>query len=318
MNKIFQQIGYSVVYSFWYAMSLLPFPVLYALSDLLYIILALIIRYRRRTILHNLRTSFPEKSEVELRIIMLKFYHRFCDYIVELIKLMSMSRRQVVARMQFDGIDEVNKVLSSGQSVAFYLSHTFNWEYISTVPHWVSSEVVCGEIYHPLENKIFDRLVLRVRQANRAVGVPMNDTLRQIASWRKEGILHIMGYLYDQKPHWKNIHHWVPFLNHDTPVLTGAERISKATDEAVFYGDMERIRRGYYVCHLRLITDKPKELPDWEITNRYYEALEKTIRRQPELWLWSHKRWSRTREEFDRRFMIVNGKVVDKPQNTNN
>lgn len=317
MKKIINKILYYIISGVWYGLSLLPLRLLYVISDLMFLILADFIRYRRRTILKNLHDSFPKKDEKEIIIIMLKFYHRFCDYIVETVKLMSMSKKQAMRRIKFEGVEEMNQVLEQGQSVALLLSHTFNWELISTIPYWVDKEVVCGEIYHPLENQIFDRLTLRMREKNNAVGVPMKDTLRQIISWQQQGKRHIMGYLYDQKPMWQNIHHWVDFLNHDTPVLTGAERISKATGEAVFYGDMQRVKRGYYVCRLRLIAENPKDIPNWEITDKYYQLLEETIHRQPELWLWSHKRWKRTREQFNQRFTIVNGKVVEKPKPEN-
>jgi KDO2-lipid IV(A) lauroyltransferase len=122
-----------------------------------------------------------------------------------------------------------------------------------------------------------------------------------------------VGYISDQKPHWVNIHHWVDFLNHDTPVLTGTERIVRSTGHAVFYADVTRKRRGYYNCDLQLITTDPKSTNEWELTDRYFSALEQTIRRDPAIWLWSHDRWKRTREEFNRRFEVKDGKVIRKP-----
>ena len=312
INTMLRNLAYYALLAVWYLLSLLPLRVLYVLSDFFYLLLAYVVKYRKRTILNNISSAFPEKTSDEHRAIVRKFYSAFCDYIVETIKLMTMSRKQMMRRMRFDGMEEINQILAEGQSVALYLSHTFNWEWISSVPLWVPDEVVCGEIYHPLENEIFDRLFLKVRQKNMAHGVAMNDTLRKIAQWKSEKRTYVMGYLSDQKPHWHNIHHWVDFLNHDTPVLTGAERIAKATNEAVAYGDIYRERRGHYVCTIKLMTRNVKDIPNWEVTDWYYKELEKTIRRQPEMWLWSHKRWKRTREEFNRRFKVENGKVVDR------
>jgi KDO2-lipid IV(A) lauroyltransferase len=140
----------------------------------------------------------------------------------------------------------------------------------------------------------------------------MNDTLRKIIEYRKVGQPVVIGYISDQVPFWTNIHHWVNFLNHDTPVLTGAERIARKVDHAVFFLDVRRIRRGYYEAEFKLITCTPKKMDEFEITDIYFKMLEESIRRAPEFWLWSHNRWKRTREEFNERFDVVNGKVIPK------
>jgi KDO2-lipid IV(A) lauroyltransferase len=140
----------------------------------------------------------------------------------------------------------------------------------------------------------------------------MNETLRKLLEYKRANQPVIIGYISDQKPLWVNIHHWVDFLNHDTPVLTGAERIVKKFGHAAFYGEMRRVRRGYYEMEMKLITREPQALPDYELTDAYYRLLEESIRREPGLWLWSHKRWARTREEFNRRFEVVDGKVIEK------
>ena len=122
----------------------------------------------------------------------------------------------------------------------------------------------------------------------------------------------IFGYISDQDPKWQNIHLWLPFLHHDTPVFTGAERIMRKMNNAIFYVDMSRPRRGYYTMTYRLITKEPQKLAEHEVTRRFFAMLEETIRREPAYWLWTHNRWKRSHEEFDRRFKIVNGKVVEK------
>ena len=122
----------------------------------------------------------------------------------------------------------------------------------------------------------------------------------------------IVGFVSDQKPHWVNIHHWVDFLHHDTPVVTGTERIVKKLNYAAVYLDVKRVRRGYYEGEFRLLTSTPKEMPAYALTDAYFTCLEQTIRREPAFWLWSHDRWARTREEFNERFEVINGKVVAK------
>lgn len=307
------KVGYYIGYAIWYTLSLLPLRVLYVLSDLLYLLVSRIVRYRHRVIWNNLKTSFPEKTDQEIRRIEHDFYHYFCDYLVETIKMMTISERQLRQRMTFTGMEELNRVLSSGQSCAVYLGHVGNWEWITSLPFWVSSDMQCAQIYHPLENAASDKLFLKVRERLGARCIAMNDTLREVVRYRREGRTICVGYISDQKPHWVNIHHWVDFLNHDTPVLTGTERIARSTGHAVFYADVTRKRRGYYNCDMQLITTDPKSTNEWELTDRYFSALEQTIRRNPAIWLWSHDRWKRTREEFNRRFEVKDGKVIRKP-----
>ena len=306
------KIVYYIVYIIWYGFSLLPLRVFYVISDMLFWILYIIIGYRRKVVWQNLKTSFPEKSEERLRKIERGFYHFFCDYLVESVKLMTISKKNLKKRLVFKGTEVVNEIVESGQSCAVYLGHYCNWEWITSLPLWVTPEAQCGQIYHPIENNDFDWLFLRLRQRFGAVCIPMQDTLRKIIEFRKDRQPVVIGYISDQKPHWVNIHHWVDFLHHDTPVLTGTERIARRMNHAVFYLDVRRIRRGYYEAEFKLITREPQKMKEFELTDIYYQHLEQSILQAPEFWLWSHKRWSRTREEFNERFEVVDGKGIAK------
>jgi KDO2-lipid IV(A) lauroyltransferase len=260
----------------------------------------------------NLATSFPEKTQEELLQIEKGFYHFLGDYLAESVKLISISKKNLKKRLVFKGQETVERCVNDGQSCAVYLGHYCNWEWITSLPLWVTPKAQCGQIYHPLENKVFDRVFLRLRQRMGAVCIPMQDTLRKILEYRQQGQPVVIGYISDQKPQWVNIHHWVDFLHHDTPVLTGTERIARKVKHAVFYLDVRRIRRGYYEAEFRLITREPQKMPEYRLTDVYYEMLEASIRRAPEFWLWSHKRWARTREEFNERFEVIDGKVIAK------
>lgn len=308
-------IVYYIVLAIWYVFSLLPLRVHYVLSDIIFWILYGLFGYRKRVVRENLRTSFPEKSETELRKIERGFYHFLCDYLVESIKLMTISRENLKRRMVFKGTELVAQCIDEGQSCAIYLGHYCNWEWVTSLPLWLTPKVQCGQIYHPIENKAFDRLFLRLRQRLDALCIPMQDTLRKVLEFRKAGQPIVIGYISDQKPHWVNIHHWVDFLHHDTPVLTGTERIVRKMNHAVFYLDMRRVRRGYYEAEIKLITRNPQEMEDeYGLTDIYYQLLEQSIRQAPEFWLWSHKRWARTREEFNERFEVIDGKVIAKSE----
>lgn len=304
--------AYYLLLGVWYMLSLLPFWVHYLLSDLLYLLAYKIIGYRKKVVRSNLATSFPEKTQEELLQIEKGFYHFLGDYLAESVKLISISKKNLKKRLVFKGQEIVEQCVNDGQSCAVYLGHYCNWEWITSLPLWVTSKAQCGQIYHPLENKVFDRVFLRLRQRMGAVCIPMQDTLRKILEYRQQGQPVVIGYISDQKPQWVNIHHWVDFLHHDTPVLTGTERIARKVKHAVFYLDVRRIRRGYYEAEFRLITREPQKMPEYRLTDVYYEMLEASIRRAPEFWLWSHKRWARTREEFNERFEVIDGKVIAK------
>ena len=306
MNKI----GYRLVYIVWCLMSLLPMWVHHLISDVLYVLIYHVFHYRIRVVRSNLTTSFPEKSEAEILQIERKFYHRLCDYFVEMVKTMTMSERQIRRRMTFKGWETFDTCIHEGQSCALYLGHTFNWEWVTSLPLWVTKEAHCGQLYHALESPLFDRLMLKQRQRWGAECIALTDILRKTIEYKRKQQPTIIGYIGDQVPHWNNIHHWCQFLHHDTPVMTGAERIIVKNKQAAFFLDMRQVRRGYYEAEFKLITRHPEQLKEYELTDRYHQLLEETIRRQPELWLWSHNRWKRTREEFNRRFKVVDGKVV--------
>ena len=307
------QAGGGLLFFFLYPLSLMPLRILYLLSDVLCLLISRVVKYRHRVIWNNLKVSFPEKTDEELRGIERGFYHYFCDYLVETIKLLSISREELHKRMTFSGVEELNRMFANGQSCAVYLGHLGCWEWITSLPLWVPADVQCAQIYHPLENAAFDKLFLRVRERVGAKCIAMNDTLREVVRMRREGKLACIGFISDQKPHWVNIHHWVDFLNHDTPVLTGTERIIRSSGYAAFYGAMTRPRRGYYNCEFRLLTENPKTTDEWQITDLYFQQLEENIRQNPTIWLWSHDRWKRTREEFNRRFEVKDGKVIARP-----
>ena len=295
-----KNLTYYLSFALWFIISLLPLWVFYRLSDGLYYLVYHVVRYRRRVVYANLRSSFPEKSEAEIERIAKDFYSFFCDYIVETLKFFSMGEKNIRKRMKFEGLNQVKEDFANGRSVSVYLGHYCNWEWISSLGLHLDEQ--CGQIYHPLENATLDRLFLYMRGRFKAQSIKMDDTFLTILKWKKEGRKNIVGYIADQVPGYNNIHYWTNFLHHDTPVFTGAERISKIMDTAVYYIDVERPRRGYYVARFIKIADSLNEHPVFFATEQYFRLLEQNIQRAPQYWLWSHKRWKRTREEFNRMF----------------
>lgn len=304
-----KNVLYYILYGVWYLFSLLPLWVHYVFSDLIFIVVYHIIRYRKPMVRKHLADSFPEKSESERLQIEKDFYHWLCDYFVETIKAMTISQKNLKKRMVFKGMELLEEITNEGQSVALYLGHYCNWEWVTSFPLWMSPKVKCGQIYHPLENAAFDRLMLKQRQRFGAVSISMSETLRFLAENRRDNQPVIVGYISDQVPFWNNIHHWLDFLNHDTPVLTGTERLARSAGHAVAYLDMRRVRRGYYEGEIKIITRNPKETKDYELTDVYFRMLEETIKRAPYYYLWTHNRWKRSHEEFNIRYDEETGRV---------
>lgn len=224
----------------------------------------------------------------------------FCDYLVEVIKLFSISKKEMMRRMKFVGIEQVREELKDKKFCFLYLGHYCNWEYIASLSYWLP-EIHCGQIYHRIYNQAFDELFLKLRGQFGGESILMKDTLRRILTLRNQEKKVMIGFIADQLPKWENMHHWTTFLNHDTSFFIGAERIAKQVDAALYYVDVERVKRGYYQVRFRLMTLHPKEFPDYELTDQYARLLEESICRQPAYWLWTHKRWKRTKEEWLKR-----------------
>ncbi len=285
-------------------LSRMPLSVHYFLSDwLLFPLVYHLVRYRRRLVARQLADSFPEKDEKERNEISRRFYHFFCDIIVETLKLLTMPHDEVRQRVQFVGIEEMQQTLrrEGKQFGFFYLGHYGNWEWLASFPLWLSSEWQGAQIYHPLYNREADRFFLQLREQFGGRCIPMKLTLRQILSARRQGEHQIIGFIADQSPKWQATHHWTPFLHHQTAFFTGTERIGRQVDAALYYVRVTRPRRGHYQAELVPIALQPQSLSDGEATNRYAQLLEQQIREVPELWLWTHNRWKRTYEEWIQR-----------------
>ncbi len=297
-----EKIIYGIIFSILYILSLMPLRLLYIISDGLYLLAYKCIAYRKRLVHKNLTEAFPEKSEEDITRIEKGFYHFLTDYAVETIKLMSISKREMKRRVTFSNLKAIEDAAERGQSTSAYIGHYCNWEWITSIGLQLqhNKKINIAQVYHVLENKISDKIFLYIRSRMNTMCVPMQDILRKRIMCHKEDKIIVTGYISDQVPEWNNIHHWINFLNHYTPVITGTETITKRFGDQAIYLDLSRPRRGYYNIDIKVLEKDTKNIPDWELTDMYFKELEKTIRRQPELWLWSHNRWKRTIEGYER------------------
>lgn len=285
-----------LVYGFFYLVSLLPMWALYALADCGFVLLYHIVRYRRTIVRKNLTSSFPNKTKSEIIKIEKDFYKWLADYFLESIKLLSISKKQLKKRLIITNAHEIEQCFENNQSCAGVLGHYCNWEWLSCVTIALKPQRKLGLIYKPLKNKAIDKVFYKLRSSVGGVPIAKNDILRSLIKYKSQGTMSLFGYIADQSPRWQNIHLWLPFLNHDTPVFTGSERIIKKMNNAVFYVEMSRPKRGYYTCTFKLITKEPnKQKDEHYITKQFFKQLEQTINKNPHLYLWTHNRWKRQR-----------------------
>ncbi len=271
--------------------SYIPFRALYVLSDILFFPFYFLIRYRRKIVRKNLTESFPDKSKDEIIQIEKRFYHFFIDMFLESCKLISITPEDIKRRMNFTNIEMVNEMLCKGQSISVFIGHYGNWEWLSSIGLSLCDGAVAAQIYHKLRNKPMDRIMKRLRERMGNVCVEMHKTVRFIANAAADNKPYIIGFIADQSPRKREVKHFIHFLNHKIPVLTGVEKTTKHFGYNAVFLSIKRVRRGYYECEFLSLHDNPKSLPDFELTSLYYQRLENEIQLHPEFYLWTHNRF---------------------------
>lgn len=273
-------------------LSLLPFPILYALSDLLCILMYHVVGYRKKVVMQNLKNSFPEKSKKERVAIAKNFYRHFCDVTLESLKMFTISEQEVKDRMVYSGLEVPKKYADQGKTIIVAMSHYNAWEMVAVTVDQVTEQQALA-IYKPLTNKYFDRKMLESRQKyglkmmhNRTVKEDFEKTKNDLCAWY---------FLIDQAPSIHSKPHWMTFLNQETGVLLGTEKYAKEYDYPVLFLDVQKVKRGYYTGRFIDVFDQPRNTADGEITEKVTRMLEQVIIAKPEFWLWSHRRWKRKR-----------------------
>lgn len=290
------KIGYYIALPFIYLLSILPFPVLYALSTCVYVLLFHVVGYRKEVILTNLRNSFPEKSEGELKRIRKAFYKYLCDLFLEVFKTLTITRKNMLKRCYFDddAIKLFKQLSAENRSIIIVLGHQGNWEWAGNTFSLLLDHQLYV-IYHPLKNQDFNNLIRKMRMTFGTKLIAMRDTYKDMLNAKDE--LNATAFIADQTPSNVQGAYWTTFLNQDTPVFKGTEMISKKIGYPVVYANVKRVKRGYYVMHAEMLVENPKLTTDGEISEIHTKRLERDIIAQPETWLWSHRRWKHKRPE---------------------
>lgn len=277
-------------YFIFYPLSLLPLPILYAFSYLFYLLSYYVFKYRKTVVTKNLENSFPEKSKKELQLIRRKFYLHFAQISVEMLKMLTISKKELKRRYYCSNPEVVNQYFEQGRSVILMSSHYNNWEWMVLSLDAMFKHHGIG-VGKPNSNKTFELLINKAR-TRYGTEVVFADTVRKTFE------LHIKNnspaafmMLSDQSPpnpvkSFKTI-----FLHQASAILFGSEHFAKKYDLPVLYYEVIKIKKGYYRIDIKTITENPSETDYGEITKKYIQLLENTIRTQPAYWLWSHKRW---------------------------
>jgi KDO2-lipid IV(A) lauroyltransferase len=290
-------IGFYIFYGINWIMTLLPLRILFIFSDLIFLIMYYFPGYRRKVVAINLKNSFPEKSDKELKTIEKKFYHHLCDLFIETLKLAHISNKQQMKRMHLTNPELLDRFYEEGRDVVMVLGHYGNWEWLNILPKYTRLRNV--PIYKPLQNKYFDRFMLNLRSKNDCDPTAMSNVIREIIRNRKINKRALYGFMTDQTPPRGEIRFWTNFLNQDTPVYLGAEKIALKYDMAIVFINIQKIKRGYYDLTAELLFEKTAGIHEQVITEAHVKRLGEIICEKPEFWLWSHRRWKHKREHID-------------------
>ena len=285
MHTLVFYLAYPIIWFF----SKLPFRVLYIISDGIFYLFYYLIGYRKKVVLDNLKLAFPNASKNELKSIQKKFFRHFVDTLIEAIKAITISEISIKKRYTFKNIEIIDKLYSEGKSIILTGSHYGNWEWVVGMP--MVTQIDCYTSYTKIQNKNFENLIKNSRSKFGMKCLKSNEIIKSIlknVKQQKQGLYLLVA---DQSPMLHKSLYWTEFLNVHVPIFTGAEMISKKFNFAVVNMNTTKIKRGYYESEFELITKTPNELSNNEITNAYLRITEKHIYKQPEFYLWSHKRF---------------------------
>jgi KDO2-lipid IV(A) lauroyltransferase len=243
-----------------------------------------------------MQRAFPEKTASERRRMERKFYRHFADYIVETIKLAGISQQELLRRVQLVDSELFTTLAAQGHTcIVALMGHYGNWEWLTGFTDFLHNKWQIHQIYKPLRSKIFDRLFIMMRTRFKSFVMKKNDVVRDVIRLKQAQTPSIVIFIADQTPGRSNLHYWTTFLNQDSAIFTGAERIATKLNLPVIFVDVKQTRRGYYTVEVALITDRPREMPPFAITEQYTRMMERCILHEPAYWLWTHKRWKHTR-----------------------
>ncbi len=286
-------IIYLLAYPFLWCISMLPFRLLYFFSDITYLIVYYLIGYRKKTVRENLALAFPNLSAGERLVIEKKSFRHLCDMFLEMIKTMTISKKEISKRFVFSNLEVYKKLEEQERSIAMMLAHYASYEWVISMNAYVGFSAFA--IYKKIANPYFDKLVRNIRSKFKAYLITTKETVPTIIRNNKNNELSIYGFASDQSPKISSAFHWQKFMGIEVPVHTGAEMLSKKYNMNVVFLKVKKVKRGYYEASFEVLSDNIKEVPNYEITDKFLKLVEQQILEAPEYYLWTHKRWKHRR-----------------------
>ena len=282
-------IVYLIVYPILWCISMLPFPLLYLLSDFVYVIVYYVIGYRKKTVRENLALALPHLSVQERLVIEKKSFRHLCDMFLEMIKTMTISKKEISERFVFTNLEVYKKLEEQDKSIAMMLAHYASYEWVISMNAYVTFSAFA--IYKKIANPYFDKLVRNIRSRFKAFLITTKETIPTIITNNQNKLLSIYGFASDQSPKISSAFHWQKFMGIEVPVHTGAEVLAKKYDMNVIFLKVKKVKRGYYQASFEVLSENASEVPNYEITDRFLKLVEQQIYEAPEYYLWTHKRW---------------------------
>lgn len=284
-----QFLAYILVYPLLWLISILPFRILYAVSDGVYLLLYYVIGYRKKVVTSNLKLVFPEKTEAEISAIRKKFYKHLCDMFLEMAKTMSISEKELKKRFKILNPEALQRLESLNKSVILIFGHYASWEWSIVIQNYINFKGLA--VYKRLANKHFDTLVKDIRSKFNTDLISTKETIHVINDMEAKGIKSITGFLSDQSPRLTKDVYWGTFMGVEVPCFTGAERLAKKLDLTTAYLKVNKVKRGYYEAEIITLAENPNDYKDYELTDMFLREVEKQIYEAPEYYFWTHKRW---------------------------
>lgn len=292
-----KKVGYALLLCFVSLIGVLPFGVLYLLSDINAFLLYHVVRYRRKVVRENLTKAFPEKSLKEIEAIEKKNYRNLCDLFAETCKLLFMKPEQLAKHVNFVNPELVTSFYDKGRSVFTAMPHSGNWEWFGKLMHTVSKHKASA-IYKRVENDVVEQLMKKIRTS---YGIEHEHMIESRMAFRelvkRSDMINSILIIADQSPRGVETDYWNTFLNQETCWFTGMEKMAKKLDYAVVFVAMKRVKRGYYEVRFNMICEDAKSAADNLIMERYSQETECFVRENPDNWLWTHRRWKHKRQK---------------------
>lgn len=293
-----QAIAFYLFYPLLWIISRLPARIAYLISDFAFLIVYYLIGYRKKVIINNLKVAFPQKSDAELKLLCKKTTQHFCDSFIEVIMSMGLSHEEMRKRFVYTNLEVINDLRSQKRPIIVMFAHQASFEWTMCLDGLVDYKIIA--VYKPLANKYFNQLIVDIRQKFNSTLITMRQASSHISKSITSGEMAMYGLVADQSPARYRAQHFTRFFNKTSAVFMGSEKLAKTHDTAVVYLAVEKVKRGYYRASFHTITEYASQTDDWEITDQFFDLLEKQICEQPEYYLWSHKRWKASPENVKR------------------